>query len=919
MFNRPSGKGHPIRAMLLGLLVTGAVAAGHFLGLFDRLERQTLDVRFRVCPNVTLTDQIVHVDIDDRSLEELGRWPWPREDQAGLVQVLNDSGARFVVLDIILPDPQPLRYESAAEEIYAPGGELLGSGPPRRIFDDAQLARTLEQCAQVALPMHIDFAEAPDADNREALLTECVDQVLAETPEASLEDVRSALAATAAGEANEPELTRLYLRCRALRALDRFALPAEDLRGYPLRRGRMVPPLVIFAQAADTSGFVTFRPDADGIVRRIRLLAADQRGRIFPQFALALAVTEVQQQSGRPIRIDSGPDGLVLRAGDQTVRRIPTDDQGCMLINWAPTDRTGRPPAVHLSAAGIEQIHHLRKELDQLRDRKRILQLALARRLGQSHLLELFAEADRLYRRRVAWQVQRQQTLLFDPGRAPQPLPEALRQAESRIEQQIEQASRELFDDFYLQGASAQDKAEILALRNRITALPEQAEAIRRRTDGGLRRLRKHVAGKVCLIGSTATGAADFVPTPVHERAAGVVVHGNIVNTILQGAFIRRTRALADLLTIFLLGAAASYLVATRPLFWSAPGTALLAGVFVVGNAWGLFGQGRIWLVLVAPLVAMAGSFAVVTAYRQLTEERAKRRIRGLFAHALSPALVDRLIEDPSLARLGGERRVLTLLFSDLQEFTRLAEALGEAQTVRLLNHYFDHMTEVLQNRWGAYLNKFLGDGLLVFFGAPVFQDDHAARAIEAALDAQAELGRLNRELTEQYQPPVKLTCRMGIATGEVMVGNCGSTQRMDYTAIGDTVNIASRLEAANKFFGTRILAAEQTWRQRRGDVLARPLGRIRVVGRDEPVDVWNVLARAADATDEMRIACDEFARAIRRFAERQFGSAAELFAARVEGDPHDTAARVYLTLCRRYQQEPPAADWSGAVELTEK
>jgi adenylate cyclase len=315
----------------------------------------------------------------------------------------------------------------------------------------------------------------------------------------------------------------------------------------------------------------------------------------------------------------------------------------------------------------------------------------------------------------------------------------------------------------------------------------------------------------------------------------------------------------------------------------------------------------------------MLASFVVVTAYRQLTEERAKRRIRKLFAHALSPALVDRLLADPSVARLGGERRVLSFLFSDLQGFTGLAERMGEQATVQLLNHYFDHMTEVIQNRCGGYLNKFLGDGLFVFFGAPALQDDHAARAVRAAAEIQAEVARLNAEIAGQHDPPVELICRVGLATGEVMVGNCGSTARMDYTAIGDAVNLAARLESANKLFGTRILVAEETWRTGGAGFTARPLGRVRVVGKVAPVAIYELLG----PTDELDAAvCDRterFGRALERYLAGAFSEAAEAFEWLATEDPGDKAAALYLAKARQVARSAPPAGWDGVLELSEK
>jgi adenylate cyclase len=309
-------------------------------------------------------------------------------------------------------------------------------------------------------------------------------------------------------------------------------------------------------------------------------------------------------------------------------------------------------------------------------------------------------------------------------------------------------------------------------------------------------------------------------------------------------------------------------------------------------------------------------SFAGIMSFRQLTEERAKKHIRGLFSNALSPGLVDRLIADPAMAKLGGERRVVSCLFSDVAGFTALAERLGEQATVRMLNAYFESMTEVLQERHGGYLNKFIGDGLLAFFGAPVAQEDHARRAVEAALDCHAALPELNRHLAELLGD-VPLKIRVGVSSGEAMVGNCGSYQRMDYTAIGDCVNIASRLEGANKAFATGVLVDEATWRAGGDGLAARPLGRVRVVGRAEPVSVWNVVGRDADgATHD---AFERFAEGVRLFQQRDFAAAAERFAGARDKLGGDRACDVYLELCRRYESEPPGEDWNAALELTEK
>ena len=217
-------------------------------------------------------------------------------------------------------------------------------------------------------------------------------------------------------------------------------------------------------------------------------------------------------------------------------------------------------------------------------------------------------------------------------------------------------------------------------------------------------------------------------------------------------------------------------------------------------------------------------------------------------------------------------------------------------------------------------MNKFLGDGIFVFFGAPVFQADHAARAVAAALECQDEVAALNRELVGEFDPPVQIRMRIGLATGKVMVGDCGSSDKQDYTAIGPTVNLASRLEGANKFFKTRILTTRYTYDLvgvHASQWLVRPLGKIIVVGTSEPVEVWNPLCPRADAPNEMIAACERFTAGMTAFAAGDFATAAKAMGDVLAVWPDDGAAKVYLDLCRTYEKSRPEG-WQ-VVRLTEK
>ena len=504
-----------------------------------------------------------------------------------------------------------------------------------------------------------------------------------------------------------------------------------------------------------------------------------------------------------------------------------------LLITWAPEPKA---PPRHLSAAGVLRAARLRNDVERRGRLARVTQLALAQKLNQTDLLALFAEADALYAQRVSSRRARYMAALYDPANIP-PEPVDLAGAEAEVEARIDELVAEM-REFYLSQPPEDPAArkvfdELKVLDKRLDALGTLNARDEQLIADELARLRRHVEGKVCLIGSTATGAADFVPTPMNPRTPGVVVHANVFNTIISGQFVRAAHPGVGVAIILAAGAAVALVTALARVWLAAVATVLLAAAHTLFSFAGAFGAWHLWLPVAAPLTAMLASFLFVTAYRQLTEERAKRRIRGMFAHALSPALVDELLADPSLAALGGQRRRITCLFSDIRGFTPLSQRLGPQRTVRLLNQYFDRVTDAVQTRGGGYINKFLGDGIFAFFGAPVLQDDHAARALTAAVEYQRRVAALNDALRGDGTGDVSLAVRIGIATGEAMVGNCGSSTRMDYTAIGDCVNLASRLEASNKFFGTRILVAEEAWRAAGGEADYSPARSARCSSRD--------------------------------------------------------------------------------------
>jgi adenylate cyclase len=342
------------------------------------------------------------------------------------------------------------------------------------------------------------------------------------------------------------------------------------------------------------------------------------------------------------------------------------------------------------------------------------------------------------------------------------------------------------------------------------------------------------------IVGTTASGLHDTFATPMGStgKMAGPQVHAAIVDQLRSGAFIRAVPfgvvAAATLVSSIL----AALIIGWLALRWSLAGTALLAGA-VVAAAFVLFRNGW-WLALVEPLGGIGLASFTALAYQYFVEGREKRKVRALFARYVSRDVFEQVLANPALAELGGKRREMTVLFSDLRGFTSLSESGEPEAIVAQLNEYFSRMVEVVFRHRGT-LDKFVGDMVMALFGAPVDDEEHADHAVAAAIDMVRELDALNEKWVGEGRPT--LTIGIGISSGEMIAGNIGAQTVRSYTVIGDTVNLGSRLEALNKERGTTIIASAETVRRLTQPFGRRSLGVVTVRGRTAPVEIFEVSA----------------------------------------------------------------------------
>src|SRR3989441_12637857 len=323
-----------------------------------------------------------------------------------------------------------------------------------------------------------------------------------------------------------------------------------------------------------------------------------------------------------------------------------------------------------------------------------------------------------------------------------------------------------------------------------------------------------------------------------------------------------------------------------------------------------------VWMELVFPEGTLALTYAVSATVEYLTEGRQRRVLRAVFDKYMAAEVVDEIMRNPASIKLGGEKKELTVFFSDVAGFTTISEKLDPEDLVFLLNEYLSSMTDIILRNRGN-VNKYFGDGIMALFGAPRGEPDHASRACVAALENQEALAQLRKEWAARGYP--EIVARIGINSGPLVVGNMGSQARMEYTVMGDSVNLASRLEGANKFYDTLILLGPRTYELAQPDIEAREVDMLRVKGKLEPVRVEELVARTGTLSAAKQRVVGLYQDGLAANKRREFVRAKEHFEAALALDPSDGPSKVYLHRVQEYLATPPPPDWDGVYVLQSK
>ena len=1025
-----------IGTLLLGWAITLIVLLLNAAGRLSGLDNWYYDLRAKHAQRhaPAPTTQLIHVDIDDRAMEVIGQFPWPRARFAAMLDELTRANARWIATDIIFSDAQAVSTEKSD------AGELV------TVDNDARLAESIAKSARVILPAALFnqtkfnsgiSLNAIEILKKEPELTESqlIDRLRAGgVPSTKLEETAATIFYPARREAIYQRIYEILNSASAIKSdsnVDKksatntvspgvttsvilspgnstsqsviqsqsdargdvpaiadskstrspnsqtershkiitaddclrqlLKLPGDDinfsspLTATVLRQfdkaesiialqkmmpsipmdappiissaGEFLAPRAAFGKGAVGTGFVDL---FNNVVRSVPLLAAHD-GRLYPSLGFSLALHSMNVSIDR-IRFTK--DSIVVPREDGNPLVIPVhadeidipDQQNVkhhqlLLSLDIPWFGTSHWEAMYDFPQHLKSSQHVP-----------ILQLyqasELARRIRKNNIsadtaLSVLLDNDQPYK--LGLEVERARRYAKNlPG---------LEDVDTRITmamhalKELETSSLEktfsaLQSSPSFSALENQQYQELLTAKKTLSILIRENQQLALQLLKARSELAAKMTGKSVIIGWTATGmAADHVTTPLHQQCPGVIVHGAVFNSITTSYFWKRLPDSLLIVITILLSTSVALITGTFSAVRGVVASLMLIAGFVLIDAFVLFEKYHLLLPVAAPCLSASLIWIICTIHRTISETREREHIKSRFQAYVDPMLVNYVLDHPEKATLKGEIKEMTVLFSDLAGFSALSEQLGE-DSVTLLNEYLGRMVPVIRRNNG-FVNKFLGDGVMCFFGAPVDNPNHARDAVQTALEMQQEVELLNKEFIAKGLPALSL--RIGVSTGRMVVGDAGADDCSDYTVLGNAVNLGSRLEGANKYLGTSIIVSASTASSCSGQFLFRPLGKIRVVGIQQGVEVFEPLEPVTRATELHRQLIELTETMLDQYRGRMLSSCLQTLDAIDQSTGGNTKLTdAYRNLCSEHIQRPQAQtsdsdSWDETISLHEK
>lgn len=835
------------------------------LKILNQIHQKSIDFRLIARGERKGSEQVAVLAVDEKAIENLGRWPWPRNMIATVIDNAVENGAKVIGFDIIFAEHdqnQAVRSLEKLKSTFPNNSELLNFAEQelQSANSDISLKQSIEKHAdKLVMGMYFDMPEyylgpanelcadliykkskafaflesdaypvvALDNASKEldAKTISFLEEKLELISQTQIQNNQSKKEALSQQVLNKKIWDEQHLFCakwlsQSDDSLKEYKSLIQDqnyidelyygsLKNTIVRTGRLWQNIDDFNEVTQSSAYFNAFLDKDGSIRRSSLVA-----RYGNQYIASLALKSVlmARSQNLMIQIDNDPIDpqqkiitkmslLDSETGDE-LGRIPVDSQGNLSINFAGPQKM----FPHISAY---EFFHNKEDVE-------------------------------------------------------------IKLRENGIEKTKVVKRKEWFKD------------------------------------------------KIFIIGATATGVYDLRVTPFEENFPGVETHVNIIDNLLRQDFLVNLpdEKIYMSLGILILGLLLSYAISKLS---SVPGLLLSSGllfsIYYLDKNF-LFQKGFV-IAIVIPLFLVATQYVFLTFFKYFTEEKTKRELKGTFQKYVSPAIVDEILSDAKNIELGGRKMQLSVLFSDVRGFTTISEKLDPKQLGDFLNSYLTPMTDLVFANKGT-LDKYMGDAVMAFFGAPIAYPEHPQMACRCALQMLVKLSELQKNWAEQNMPPIDIG--IGINTGEMSVGNMGSETVRSYTVMGDSVNLGSRLEGINKEYGTRIIISQFTYELVKNEFLCREIDQVKVKGKNLPVKIYELMAELNTVeANKLSSLAKDFSIAYKDYMQADFVQALTGFEKCLEQNKNDGPCALYIERCQEYIQSPPAKDWDGVFTMKTK
>jgi adenylate cyclase len=869
---------------------------------FTGLDGRIFDLLLRTIPSLREDERVLIIKVDDGSIENVGIFPWTRDVLADAIVFLREMGADTVVFDLSYLDNSPVQIDSAyvQEELprYMENGFSRINDATGRIMDAFSQGILGRDDAAGVKDELIDFNNGVknELDVSINYVARDLDAYFAGTLQffgKSYLPLTMILAEDILQEDKSYDMDPVIQSWLE----NHIALKDISSRGDTLTPDEpgAIPSIFKLISRAGGAGFVNAGPDKDGYRRRVHLLLK-HHGHYYPHLALA-ALREIL---GNPA-IEVSNSAIVLKnaavKGGVRDIRIPRTEDGSILVKWPK-----KTFADYRTMSSWDLIRYNRLEADLARN----LRLMADSNIfvywdGGDTPLEAYNNAAYI------------RDILCRAGGSDEGLEFGdyleyraayLDAVDSFLNGPYEEYINADIDD----EETRQWLGELFtAARDQFGQLLEIREQVREKT-----------AGSISIIGVDATSMTDLGLIAFQKQFPNVGLYSVLSNMILSGEFLDDAPRGISFLIALVFSLVLAFVIKRLDV-----GHSVFAGIFAlvfIAVAMTVFFMiTKQYVGVAVPFVSAALTFLTLTGINFFTTLREKSFLRSAFSRYLAPQVIEQIIADPSKLNLGGEKREMTVVFTDIRGFSTISEKLDPADLVNLLNLYLTEMSNIVLENQGT-IDKYEGDAIIAFFGAPIYMDEHAALACKTAIAIKKAEIRINKKILAENLSPAPLFTRIGINTGDMVVGNMGTASKMDYTVMGNAVNLAARLEGVNKQYNTGGVLISEYTRARIGEqFILRSLDRVRVVGINTPLRLYELLENRDAASPALLEKTAAWENALRLYEDRSFMDAAGGFRAVAARDSGDLTARLYLERCENYLKNPPPPEWDGVDNLTQK